>query len=355
MILTVIDHLTKRAHFIPTSVTATSQDSLALLFNHVFKLHGFPKKIVSDRDIRFTSRFYREACKRLGITLGFSSSNHPQTNRTTERLNATLGSLLKRYCNENHLSWDLELPLIEFTYNATPHSTTQTSPFIADLGYKPNLPTITTGQRILAASDRAVDFVTKQKAILLRTRDLITEFQREQEATANGQPQHRDEIYEVGEYVLLNRGAYFTGGRYWKIQPLYVGPFKIVRKINDNAFELDLPLMKKVHRTINKYWFKKLHIRDDQFPKQPPRTESEIIQRIDEISGLVSYSESEQVFYCTFTDVDPQLTTKVHKDIISRYMDPDRKESLLSNFTQLAAQTVEMSDEERANPRGRRM
>ncbi len=81
MILTVIDHLTKRAHFIPTSVTATSQDSLALLFNHVFKLHGFPKKIVSDRDIRFTSRFYQEACKRLGITLGFSSSNHPQTTR----------------------------------------------------------------------------------------------------------------------------------------------------------------------------------------------------------------------------------------------------------------------------------
>ena len=355
MILTVIDHLTKRAHFIPTSVTATSQDSLAMLFNHVFKLHGFPKKIVSDRDIRFTSRFYKEACKRLGITLGFSSSNHPQTNGTTERLNATLGSLLKRYCNENHLSWDLELPLIEFTYNATPHSTTQTSPFIADLGYEPNLPTITTGQRILAASDRAVDFVTKQKAILLRTRDLITEFQRDQEAAANGQPQHRDEKYEVGEYVLLNRGAYFTGGRYWKIQPLYVGPFKIVRKINDNAFELDLPLMKKVHRTINKYWFKKLHIRDDQFPKQPPRTESEIIQRIDEINGLVGYSESEQVFYCTFTDVDPQLTTKVHKDIIGRYMDPDRKESLLSNFTQLAAQTVEMSDEERANPRGRRM
>ena len=206
--------------------------------------------------------------------MGFSSSNHPQTNGTTERVNAALGSLLKRYCNENHLSWDLELPLIEFTYNATPHSTTQTSPFIADLGYEPNLPTITTGQRILAASDRAVDFVTKQKAILLRTRDLITEFQRDQEAAANGQPQHRDEIYEVGEYVLLNRGAYFTGGRYWKIQPLYVGPFKIVRKINDNAFELDLPLMKKVHWAINKYWFKKLHTRDDQFPKQPPRNES---------------------------------------------------------------------------------
>ena len=163
MILTVIDHLTKRAHFIPTSVTATSQDSLAMLFNHVFKLHGFPKKIVSDRDIRFTSRFYREACKRLGITLGFSSSNHPQTNGTTERLNATLGSLLKRYCNENHLSWDLELPLIEFTYNATPHSTTQTSPFIADLGYEPNLPTITTGQRVLAASDRAVDLLPNRR------------------------------------------------------------------------------------------------------------------------------------------------------------------------------------------------
>ena len=103
------------------------------------------------------------------------------------------------------------LPLIEFAYHATPHSTTQTSPFIADLGYEPNLPTITTGQRVLAASGGAVDFVTKQKAILLWTRNLITEFQRDQEATANGQPQHREETYEVGECVLLNQGAYFTG------------------------------------------------------------------------------------------------------------------------------------------------
>ena len=84
MIPTVIKHLTKRAHFFPTPVRAISQDSLALLFNHVFKLRGFPKKIVSDRDIRFTSRLYQEVCKRLGITLGFSSSNHPQTNGSSK-------------------------------------------------------------------------------------------------------------------------------------------------------------------------------------------------------------------------------------------------------------------------------
>ena len=70
---------------------------------------------------------------------------------------------------------------------------------------------------------------------------------------------------------------------------------------------------------------------------------------------ILKVNRFEQVFYCSFTGADPQLTTKVHRDVIDRYMDPDRKESLLSNFTQLAAQTVEMSDEERANPRGRRM
>ena len=74
--LTVIDHLTKRAHFIRTSVRVTPQDSFAMLFNHVFRLHGFPKKIASDRDARFTSRFYQEVCKGVGITLGFSDSNH---------------------------------------------------------------------------------------------------------------------------------------------------------------------------------------------------------------------------------------------------------------------------------------
>ena len=129
----------------------------------------------------------------------------------------------------------------------------------------------------------------------MKTRDLITEFQRDQEVDANGQPQHGEETHKVGEYVLLNGGAYFRGWRYWKIQPLYVRPFKIVKKINDNALVLDLLLTKKVHRTINKYWLKKLYVRDDQFPKQPPRTELEIIQRINEINSLVGYSESEQV------------------------------------------------------------
>ena len=92
------------------------------------------------------------------------------------------------------------------------------------------------------------------------------------------------------------------------MQPLYVGPFKIVKKINDNTLELDLLLMKKVHWAINKHWLKKLHIRKAQVPKQPPRTESGVIQRIDRINRLVRYSESRQVFHCTFTDVDPQLT-----------------------------------------------
>ena len=138
---------------------------------------------------------------------------------------------------------------------------------------------------------------------------MITEFQREQEAAVNGQPQHREEIYEVGENVLLNGGTYFTGGRgIGRFRPLYLGPFKVVKKINDNTLELDLLLMKKVHWAINKHWLKKLHIRKDQFPKQPPRTESGVIQRIDRINRLVRYSEGEQVFCWTFTGVDPQLT-----------------------------------------------
>ena len=355
MIFTVVDHLTRRAHFIPTSTTASSRDSLALLFEHVFKLHGFPKTLVSDRDIRFTSSYYKEVCKRLGIKLAMSSSNHPQTNGLTERLNGTIGSLLKKYCSENFRNWDKDLPQLEFTYNNTPHSSIGTTPFIADLGYTPHIPMLITANRINSTNDSAVDFVQKQQAILLRTQDLMASHQMTQELHANRLSTHTDIQYEVGDYVLLNREAYYSGGKYWKIQPIFVGPFQIVKKINDAAFELDLPFQRKLHRVINKCWFKKLQLRDGMYPKQPPRTPQELINRIKEITGIVGYSEQDKVYYGTFQDVDPQLVTEIPEEILITYLDQNRRISLLENLRQLGKPQEELADEERARNKEGRM
>lgn len=226
---------------------------------------------------------------------------------------------------------------------------------MADIGYEPNDPVIQVNNRIQALSDSAVDFSVKQSAIVHRIRDLMSEFQITQEISTNEHNSHRPVTFEVGEYVLLNREAYYTGGKYWKIQPLYVGPFKIVKKINENAFELDLPFTRKLHRVINKFWFKKLNLRKDQYPKDPPKTELELIPRIKEITSFVGYSEDDKVYYCTFEDTDPQQIVSVPQQLIIQEMSLERRQSLLNNFSQLAKQSNEANDSERANPRGKGM
>lgn len=192
MILTVVDRVRRFGDFVPTSLNVTGEDPLQLLFQHVFKNHWFPSKIVSDRDIRFNRDFYLEMAKRLKIQLAKSSSNHPQTNGLTERLNRTIGQPLKRYCAENPLSWDLELLILEFTYNNTPHVSINTSSFLVDLGYEPLRPSFVLEGRVNSRSDKAWESINKQKAVEVRTRDDMTQFQLTQELNANERTSHKE-------------------------------------------------------------------------------------------------------------------------------------------------------------------
>jgi len=77
-IMVVVDRFSKMAHFIPTKDEATAQETGRLFFTHVFKLHGLPKGIVSNRDPKFTSKFWRALWKKMGLELKMSTSFHPQ-------------------------------------------------------------------------------------------------------------------------------------------------------------------------------------------------------------------------------------------------------------------------------------
>ena len=97
--MVIVDRFSKRAPFIATNKTLTSDGVLQLFYRYIFSYHGFPQTTVSDRDIRFVSGAYKELTSRLGISLQMSSSNHPQTDGQTECVNKTLGRLLRSYCS----------------------------------------------------------------------------------------------------------------------------------------------------------------------------------------------------------------------------------------------------------------
>ncbi|KAI2646997.1 Transposon Ty3-I Gag-Pol polyprotein [Labeo rohita] len=137
VILTIIDRFSKAAHFIPLPKLPSAKETALTVFDHVFKIHGLPSDIVSDRGPQFISQFWREFCRQIGATVSLSSGFHPQTNGQAERVNQILGRLLRTLAAHNPASWCENLRWAEYAYNSLPSSATGLSPFHACLGYQP--------------------------------------------------------------------------------------------------------------------------------------------------------------------------------------------------------------------------
>jgi hypothetical protein len=133
-IVTIIDHLTKRAHFIPTTEEDLSAEAFARLFwKKSVRRHGMPTKIVSDRDPRFVSTFWKQLMQILNTKLGIFMAYHPQTDGQSEKANDMGGIWLCVFAREPEQEWDRLLPIAEFAYNSTSQSSTGKTPFELDL------------------------------------------------------------------------------------------------------------------------------------------------------------------------------------------------------------------------------
>ncbi|KAL0445246.1 UNVERIFIED_CONTAM: Transposon Ty3-G Gag-Pol polyprotein [Sesamum latifolium] len=130
----IVDRLTKSAHFLPIR-QGDSLDKLAELYvAEIVRLHGVPVSIVSDRDPRFTSRFWGSLQRALGTKLHFSTAFHPQTDGQSERTIQTLEDMMRACTMEFKGNWDDHLPLMEFAYNNSFHSSISMAPYEALYG-----------------------------------------------------------------------------------------------------------------------------------------------------------------------------------------------------------------------------
>ncbi|CAI5503975.1 unnamed protein product [Closterium sp. Naga37s-1] len=142
-VLVVVDRLTKMAHFAPCRTTITAEETARLFISTVVRLHGIPASIISDRDPKFTSKFWKETWAQYGTKLQFSSAYHPQTDGQTERTNQTMEQLIRTNCSDP-TRWEISLAMLEFAFNNAPSSTTNHSPFFLNYGMDPTVPTTTT-------------------------------------------------------------------------------------------------------------------------------------------------------------------------------------------------------------------
>ncbi|KAG8489151.1 hypothetical protein CXB51_017187 [Gossypium anomalum] len=132
----VIDKLTKSAHFIPVRMDFSLDKLAELYISEIVRLHGVPLSIISDRDPRFTSRFWKKLQKAFGTKLSFSTAFHPQTDGQSEKVIQVLEDMLRCCVLEFQGSWEKYLPLVEFAYNNSYQSSLKMAPYEALYGRK---------------------------------------------------------------------------------------------------------------------------------------------------------------------------------------------------------------------------
>ena len=128
-IMVVVDKLSKAAQFIPVKTMYKFANIVDIFLKQIFLLHEIPKVIISDRDHKFTGKFWKSLFKGLNNTLNFSTLFHPQTNGQTKRVNQVLEHLLRMYVKDQQGKWEDYLHLVEFAYNNNYQASVRFSPF----------------------------------------------------------------------------------------------------------------------------------------------------------------------------------------------------------------------------------
>lgn len=137
VIMVVVDRLTKYAHFIPLKHSYSAASVAQLFMDNIYKLHGLPTDIVSDRDPVFTSKFWGELMEKIGVKLNMGTAYHPQTDGQTENVNQCLEQYLRGMVFDKQMKWKEYLTLAEWWYNSNWHSAIKSTPFEALYGYHP--------------------------------------------------------------------------------------------------------------------------------------------------------------------------------------------------------------------------
>jgi hypothetical protein len=244
-ILVVVDRLTKQAHFLPTTESSSTEDTANLYAREIFRLHGFPLNLVSDRGAQFKSVFWKALFNAVGATISLSSAYHPETDGQTERVNQTLEQYLRCFINYDQDDWVTFLPFAEFAYNNATHDSTGKSPFFATYGYHPRSDLSATPIVNDMEVPSAITHLDRIKTTLTYLREHL---QRAQDRFRLHADRSRiNHPFIVGDNVWLLTKNLQTTRPTNKLDYRKIGPFPIIAKINDVAFRLKLPPTFKIH------------------------------------------------------------------------------------------------------------
>jgi transposase InsO family protein len=264
-ILVVACRLTKMRHIIPCKGTCDAEEVARLYVKHVWKLHGLPTTVVSDRGPQFVALFWKHLTRRLRIKTLLSTAYHPETDGQTERLNAILEQYLRAYVAYLQDDWADWLPLAEFAANSARSESTKVSPFFANYGFHPRMGFEPVQPVHRPAARDAEGFARKMQNIIdfVRTEIKAAQARYEKHADKKRRPARR---FRVGQYVWLDARNIRTLRPQKKLDWKNLGPFRITQAISPHAYKLELPPSMKIHPVFNVNLLRP--VADDPLPGQ---------------------------------------------------------------------------------------
>ena len=250
-IMVVVDRFSKMAHFVPCSKTFNATRVAQLYYREVVRLHGLPKSIVSDRDVRFTSHFWRTLRSMLGTKLKFLTVYHPHTDGQTEAVNRSLGNLLRSLVGDNLTTWDLVILRAEFAYNALTNRITGMSPFEIAHGLVPRKPlNLVPVNPHTRASKDGVAFAHHVSKLHQYIHDRITQQNASYKQASD--LHHRQRSFDVGDQVMVRlRPERYSPDIATKLHACSTDPFRILTRVGENTYVFDIPPSWEISSTFN--------------------------------------------------------------------------------------------------------
>ncbi|KAJ9518014.1 hypothetical protein QJQ45_004306 [Haematococcus lacustris] len=244
-ILVIVDRLTKMVHLAPTVEKVNGEDVARLFYDNVFKLHGMPLEIISDRDPRFRGQFFSGVCDIMQTKQCLSTAFHPQSDGQTERMNKVMEDMLRHYVGVEYVDWDKFLSSAEFAINNSYNSSIGTTPFRLNNVKDPNVPI--TLKLDATTNNAAQNFARVMKDNLEKAKLTLDAARKRQKAYYDLMHRDENEIVVGSEVLLRTKHFKFKNPGSPKLLPLYIGPFQVTQKVNDVAFRIKLPETFKIH------------------------------------------------------------------------------------------------------------
>ena len=249
-ILVVCDRFLKMSHFVATIEKTTAEELARLFRDNVWKLHGLPESMISDRGPQFVAGVTKELNKMLGIETKLSTAYHPETDGQTERTNQELKQYLRMYVNHRQNNWAEWLATVEFAFNNKVYTATRSSPFQVNYGREPRMGF---DIRKKGKNEKAEEFVREMKERHEEARAALVKSQEKMKRQADRSRKEAEE-YRVDNKVLISTkdfSAELMKRATKKLTEKFIGPYVVKKIVSENAVGLELLASLRIHPVVN--------------------------------------------------------------------------------------------------------